>query len=210
MSTETLILRGVNDLVEGEVFPLEYGQTVVVGRSSKADISLKKCKKYKDLSHEERKKNESFLKVSRQHVKISFYNSQSVEVEDKSANGTFVDGQRIEKLVIADIKDRPRELRLGPDIKFKLEWGIAEIQASAATENAEKKSELKAESKPEEKSEMKAEAKQEEKPEKKSSVGASKSSASHSKPKTDASKKSSAGGSKSSPSLPKVKPDNGK
>jgi pSer/pThr/pTyr-binding forkhead associated (FHA) protein len=126
MSTETLIFRGLNGVVEGECFPLDYGKSVVVGRSSKADISLKKCRKYKEMSAEDRKKDEEFLKVSRHHLRISFYNSQSVELEDKSQNGTFVDGIKIEKLVISDIKDRPREVSLGPGLRFRLEWGSVE------------------------------------------------------------------------------------
>lgn len=141
MSTETLILRGLNGVVEGEIFPLDCGKTVVVGRSSKADISLKKCKRYQEMSAEARKKDTGFLRVSRQHLKIGFHDSQSVELEDKSKNGTFVDGIKIEKLVISDIKDRPREIALGPNIKFRLEWGHVETTPSVRSAERAKKNE---------------------------------------------------------------------
>lgn len=128
MKTESLILRGVEGIVEGEVFPLSYGQTVIVGRSRNCDISLKKSRKYQGLTEEQKKNDTDFLSVSRRHTKISFYNSQSIEIEDMSANGTFVNGEKVSKKVIGDIKNKSYELRLGTREKFVLEWGQIELE----------------------------------------------------------------------------------
>lgn len=136
MKTESLILRGVEGLVEGEVFPLSYGQTVIVGRSRNCDISLKKSRKYQTLTEEQKKNDTDFLSVSRRHTKISFYNSQSIEIEDMSANGTYVNGEKVSKKVIGDIKDKSYELRLGTREKFKLEWGQVELELPNALDQA--------------------------------------------------------------------------
>ena len=136
MKTECLILRGVEGLVEGEVFPLSYGQTVIVGRSRNCDISLKKSRKYQTLTEDQKKNDTDFLSVSRRHTKISFYNSQSIEIEDMSANGTYVNGEKVSKKVIGDIKDKSYELRLGTREKFKLEWGQVELEMPVAADQA--------------------------------------------------------------------------
>ncbi|MEK7866991.1 MAG: FHA domain-containing protein [Planctomycetota bacterium] len=136
MKTESLILRGVEGLVEGEVFPLSYGQTVILGRSRNCDISLKKSRKYQTLTEEQKKNDTDFLSVSRRHTKISFYNSQSIEIEDMSANGTYVNGEKVSKKVIGDIKEKSYELRLGTREKFKLEWGQVELELPHAADQA--------------------------------------------------------------------------
>jgi len=135
VKTECLILRGVEGLVEGEVFPLSYGQTVIVGRSRNCDISLKKSRKYQTLTEDQKKNDTDFLSVSRRHTKISFYNSQSIEIEDMSANGTYVNGEKVSKKVIGDIKDKSYELRLGTREKFKLEWGQVELEMPVAADH---------------------------------------------------------------------------
>lgn len=123
--SEQLILRGTGGLVEGETFRVDYGETVILGRSSSCDISLKKCEKYLLLDPEERESEKHFQTVSRKHVRISFFNSTSIEIEDLSSNGTFLDGEQIQKVVISDIKDRTHELLLGTKEKFVIEWGSA-------------------------------------------------------------------------------------
>ncbi|NQT88015.1 FHA domain-containing protein, partial [bacterium] len=44
------------------------------------------------------------------------------EVEDLSSNGTFVDGRRISRTVITDLRERSYELLLGTRERFRLEW----------------------------------------------------------------------------------------
>ncbi len=124
--SEQILLRGIGGLVEGETFGVEYGETVIIGRSSSCDISLKKCEKYLLLPAEERDSEKHFQTVSRKHVRISFYNSTSIEVEDLSSNGTYLDGEQIQRVTISDIKDRTHELLLGTKEKFVIEWGGGE------------------------------------------------------------------------------------
>ncbi len=123
MISEQLILRGVGGLAEGETFRVDYGETVIVGRSSSCDISLKKCEKYLLLDQESKDSEKHFQTVSRKQVRISFYNATSIEIEDlSSSNGSFLDGEQIKKVIISDIKENSHELLLGTKEKFVLSW----------------------------------------------------------------------------------------
>lgn len=135
MATECLLLRGTKGLCEGEVFPLKYGQAVVIGRSRHCEVSLKNCKRYKDLAAAGKGEDTEFLTVSRRHLRIHFYNSQSIELEDLSTNGTFLNGEPVRHITITDIKVRAYELRMGARETLSLEWGTVETpheQPSAA------------------------------------------------------------------------------
>lgn len=129
MDTEGPVLIGVAGLIEGEEYPLQYGQAVVIGRSRSCEISLRKCQKYKELDAEERQGEKEFKTVSRKHVRITFYNANSIEIEDLSSNGTFVDGQRVDRVLISDIKERDHEVQLGTQERFKLCWKKARPKA---------------------------------------------------------------------------------
>lgn len=123
MITEQLMLKGIGGLVKGETFTVDYGETVIIGRSSSCDISLKKCEKYLLLDPEEKDAEKHFQTVSRKQCRISFYNTTSIEVEDlSSSNGTFLDGEQIKKVIINDIKENSHELLLGTKEKFVMEW----------------------------------------------------------------------------------------
>jgi pSer/pThr/pTyr-binding forkhead associated (FHA) protein len=122
MATQGLVLVGLAGVVEGEMFPLEYGKSVVVGRSRHCDISLRNCRRWNELEKAGKLPEETSKTVSRKHIKISFYNTNSIELEDLSSNGTFVDGKRIDRLIISDIKDTPHEIQLGGGELFRLEW----------------------------------------------------------------------------------------
>mgnify|MGYP001177146324 CR=1 FL=1 len=116
------VLEGIDGLVNGESFPLEYGQTVIVGRSRSCEISLRRCPKWLDLSPADREKEKDLKTVSRKHVRVSFYNANSIEIEDLSSNGTFVDGKRIDRLLISDIKEKEHDILLGTRERLKLIW----------------------------------------------------------------------------------------
>ena len=115
-------LVGVEGFVEGEDYPVGLGSTVVVGRSRGCDISLQRCKSWLALDEESRDAEKDFKTASRKHVRISCYDAENIEVEDLSSNGTFVDGQRIDRMVITDLRERSHELLLGTREKFRLEW----------------------------------------------------------------------------------------
>ena len=122
MAGGMLLVVGVDGMVEGEVFRVPSGSQVVVGRSRSCDISLRKCLKYLSLDPEERAKNKHFQTVSRQHLQISVERADHIELENLGANGSTIDGEPLQKIVISDLADKPREIVLGTKEKFRLEW----------------------------------------------------------------------------------------
>lgn len=127
MISEQLNLRGIGGLCEGEVWTVDYGDTIIIGRSSACDVSMKKCERYLLLDPEQKESEKHFQTVSRKHVRLSFYNATSIEIEDLgSSNGTFLDGQQIERVIINDIKECTHELLLGLSEKMQLEWSSGE------------------------------------------------------------------------------------
>ncbi len=122
MGNGTLVLVGVDGLVEGEIFQIKQGEEIIVGRSRSCDISLRKCFKYLSLDPEERNKNKHFQTVSRKHLKVVFVSPENIEIENMGANGTFIDGTKVDRVIITDIRDQSHEMILGTKEKFKLEW----------------------------------------------------------------------------------------
>jgi len=116
------VLVGVEGFVQGEEYPLWRGATVVIGRSRGCDISLRRCKSWLALDPEKRDDQKDFKTVSRKHVRISYLDANNVEIEDLSSNGTFLDGQRIDRVVVNDLRERSYELLLGTREKLRLEW----------------------------------------------------------------------------------------
>lgn len=117
-----LVLVGSEGLVEGEVFQINPGESVVLGRSRSCDISLRKCFKYLALDPDDRKDDRHFQTVSRRHLRLTFKDADHVEVENMGANGTFIDGTKVDKVIITDIRHQKHELLLGTREKFRLEW----------------------------------------------------------------------------------------
>ena len=116
------VLVGIQGFVQSEEFPLWRGATVVVGRSRGCDISLRRCKAWLALDPEKRSEQGDFKSVSRKHARISFHSEDNIEIEDLSSNGTFLDGQRITRVVLHNLSERSHELLLGTHEKFRLEW----------------------------------------------------------------------------------------
>lgn len=118
-----IILRGKHGFLEGEVMVLGLGQSVIVGRSRSAELSLKRARRF--LARKDRMKlakTERFLSVSRKHVRIHFLHPDLVEVEDLSKNGTLVDGRRIDRIGLTDIRTNAHEIRLGSVEHLSVEW----------------------------------------------------------------------------------------
>ena len=116
------VLVGTDGFVLGEEFQIDMGSTVVIGRSRTCDISLRRCRSWLAMDQAHRECEDDFKSVSRKHIRISYYDSSNIEVEDLSSNGTFVDGCRINRTVITDIRERSYELLLGTRERFRLEW----------------------------------------------------------------------------------------
>lgn len=112
-----LTLRGTGTLGDGENLKLSLGETVVCGRSRHCDWSLKRTPAYLKAdgdAREEIKQSVAFRSVSRQHVRIAFLAPDMVDIENLSSNGTFVDGSRIDRVVLKDCETRAHAIQLGP------------------------------------------------------------------------------------------------
>jgi pSer/pThr/pTyr-binding forkhead associated (FHA) protein len=116
------VLVGAAGLVEGEEYSLPVGATVLIGRSRSCDISLQRCKAWLETEEEVRSEDQDFKTVSRKHARISCYDPENIEVEDLSSNGTFVDGERVDRVVLSDLREHSYELLLGTREAFRLEW----------------------------------------------------------------------------------------
>ena len=118
-----LRVRGIRGFLQGEELLLKRGDEVVVGRSRHCDLSVRRSTRY--LERADRlnvSESEAWRTVSRQHVRIAYHRPDHIVIEDLSANGSFLDGQRIEgKANIADIESSPRVLALGSVERLKLE-----------------------------------------------------------------------------------------
>ena len=119
-------LVGASGHFEGEVFPLEYGKTLSVGRSRGADFSLRRTRIYRSQNETDREKDASAKTVSSKHFEITMYNLGSIEIRNLSKNGLFVDGKTIDSIIIDDVAKTPHEIRFGEQEVLKLEMRVHE------------------------------------------------------------------------------------
>jgi pSer/pThr/pTyr-binding forkhead associated (FHA) protein len=119
-------LIGTAGHVEGEKLKLEYGKTLVVGRSRSADFSLRRIQKIADMGDEEREADQNLRTVSGKHFEITMYNMESIEIVNLSPNGTYVDGTLVDKLIVSDIAEKAHEVKIGAAETFSLE--VAEYE----------------------------------------------------------------------------------
>ena len=112
-----LALKGEGDLAAGQNLKLSLGETVEVGRSRHCDWSLKRAPAYLKTEGKERlalHKDLEYCSVSRKHLTIAFLAKDMVELKNLSTNGTFVDGKRIDRIVLDDCTTAEHVIRLGP------------------------------------------------------------------------------------------------
>ncbi len=114
-------LVGVQGHVSGEEMRLEYGKTIVVGRSRSADFSLRRMNAVTELSDDEREADHDLRTVSGKHFEITMYNLGSIEIVNLSPNGTYVDGKLVDKIIIGDVAKKSHEIRVGTSELFRLE-----------------------------------------------------------------------------------------
>jgi pSer/pThr/pTyr-binding forkhead associated (FHA) protein len=130
-----LRLAGRDGLTEGESLKICVGETVVVGRSRACDLSLKKTPRYLCDDGERARIQASlpFRATSRRHVRLTYLAPDVVEVENLSPNGTLVDGFRVDRVLLTDVRTATHELRLGVhgDV-LVLACGSVELDVSAA------------------------------------------------------------------------------
>jgi len=117
-----LLIRGVKGFLEGEMRTLRVGEAIVIGRSRFVDLSTRKAGRLKEREDRlEIIRSNSFLSVSRRHVRIHFLHPELVEVKDISSNGTFVDGHRVDCVALTDLHERTHCVALGTQERFELE-----------------------------------------------------------------------------------------
>lgn len=114
-------LVGIAGHFSGEVFPLRYGRTLTVGRSRKADFSLKRTEKFRAQTQAERDKDESAQTVSGKHFQVTMYNLRSIEIKNLSPNGITVDGAAVTQVVLNDVAAKAHEIRFGLEEALRLE-----------------------------------------------------------------------------------------
>ena len=111
-----LLLTGTRGLGQGERVKVNLGESVHAGRSRTCQYSLKKTERYlidKDGERAAIRRSVAFRSVSRRHCRISYLAPDLVEIVNLSANGTFVDGHRVDRIVLDDVRRRGHEIRLG-------------------------------------------------------------------------------------------------
>lgn len=114
------VLVGLAGHVRGVRFPLEYGKTVVVGRSRSADLSLVCLDSYMKMGEEEQAKDRAFRTVSGKHFEVTMYNLKAIELVNLSPNGTYVDGKPVDRLLIDDVAEKEHEIAFGLAERLKL------------------------------------------------------------------------------------------
>lgn len=112
-----VLLRGTGLLGEGQTLRISEGQSVVAGRSRWCDWSLKRSPAYLKSSGSQRRRLQAsleFTSTSRRHVRITLHNAKKVEIESLGGNGTLLEGEPVERIVLEDVTQRPYSLRMGP------------------------------------------------------------------------------------------------
>jgi hypothetical protein len=119
-------LVGTGGHFEGEIYPLQYGKPLTVGRSRTADFSLRRTNKYREQSEQARELDQDAKTVSAKHFQITMFNLGSIEIKNLSPNGTQLDGAPVDTAVIKDVTRKPHELRFGSGEAFRLEMRMHE------------------------------------------------------------------------------------
>jgi pSer/pThr/pTyr-binding forkhead associated (FHA) protein len=118
----SLVVRGIKGFLRGEEVVMKVGDTLTVGRSRGADLSLRKARRLlqrDDIG--EVMGTEAFLSVSRRHVRIHYMHPGLIEIKDLSRNGTFVDGRKVDCVALTDLKARQHIVALGSVERLLLE-----------------------------------------------------------------------------------------
>lgn len=118
-----LRVKGVKGFFEGEERMLQRGEEVVVGRSRGVGLSLRMSAKFLSRSdRNELRGSKAYRSVSRRHVRIAYYRPDHIVIEDLSANGTFVDGQKVAgKLALTDLAAQSHLITLGSAERLQID-----------------------------------------------------------------------------------------
>ncbi len=114
-------LVGIAGHFKDEKMVLDCGKTITVGRSRSADFSLRRCASWKNLTEEEREKDQKALTVSGKHFEVTVHSLASIEIKNLSANGIKVDGKPVERIVIEDAAEKSHTIEFGIEEKISLQ-----------------------------------------------------------------------------------------
>lgn len=114
------VLIGIAGHVKNVRYPLEYGKTVVVGRSRSVDLSLQQMDSYLNMTDKEREEDRAVRTVSGRHFEVTMYNLKAVEIVNLSPNGTYVDGKPVDRLLVDDLAQKSHEIAFGLAERMKL------------------------------------------------------------------------------------------
>jgi len=122
-ANDRLELLGVEGYFTGESIPIQLGQSIVVGRSRRCDLSARKGRRFRKTDATEQRatlEHPDFNRISRLHLRVSYLAKDRVEIWDLSKNGTFVNGRRVDRLVLDDFGESGIEISLGRGEKLLL------------------------------------------------------------------------------------------
>jgi hypothetical protein len=111
-----LLVRGEEGLLEGERAKVSLGESIVLGRSRRCGLSLKKSARYLDCDAPARRairESLAYRSTSRRHCRLTYLAPDLIEVVNLSPNGTLVDGHRVDRVVLDDARTATHEIRLG-------------------------------------------------------------------------------------------------
>lgn len=119
MGNPVLLLRSIKGFSTDHAFVIRQGQSVLIGRSRRCELSLRRVRGYPDECA--KATTRELLTVSRRHVRITYRGPGDVLLEDLSRHGTYLDGQRVDKARLADLSSRGHEITLGRFQLYKME-----------------------------------------------------------------------------------------
>jgi pSer/pThr/pTyr-binding forkhead associated (FHA) protein len=121
-ASRSLFLRGIAGVFKGAEYEVRLGQQVTIGRSRLCEFSAARTPECERIGRDALESNRSYRKISRRHFRIAFLNSDMVEFEDLSTNGTFVNGAKIDRLIINDMRAHEKGIlvRFGETEEMKI------------------------------------------------------------------------------------------
>ena len=115
-----LLITGTAGLVEGVSFRVDPGASAVLVLSRACGLSLHVLGETAEALAAT-PEGKAFRSISRRHVTIRLEEGGRVQVVDRSRHGTYLDGERIDTVILTDLAERPHELRLGSAETFRME-----------------------------------------------------------------------------------------
>ena len=132
---DRLQLTGVEGMLRNDTLVIRLGESVVVGRSRQCDFSTRHSKRFLTAPEEEQRRildERSFNKVSRRHARIRFLAKGQVEIRDMSRNGTFVDGNRIDRILLKGMDGMGVEICLADAERMRLRPLLSDADETAS------------------------------------------------------------------------------